>query len=72
MAEKGGTIKLITLKHTQFLEMGKDLFDLRVAEFLDKVGEENLIATHPISYQHVDMTTREIIVDYGLIVIYKE
>jgi hypothetical protein len=72
MAEKGGTIKLVTLKHTQFLEMGKDLFDLRVSEFLQGVGEENLIATHPISYQHVDMTTREIIVDYGLIVIYRE
>lgn len=72
MAEKGGKIKVITLKHTQFLEMGKDLFDLRVSEFLQEVGEENLITTHPISYQHVDMTTREIIVDYGLIVIYRE
>ena len=72
MAESGGTVKIITFKHTQFLEMGKDLFDLRVSEFLDKVGAENLIATHTISYQHVDMTTRETVIDYGLVVIYKE
>jgi hypothetical protein len=52
--------------------MGKDLFDLRVGEFLDKVGAENIIATHTVSYEHVDMTTREVVVDYGLIVIYKE
>ncbi len=72
MAETQKKIKLITLKHTQFLEMGKDLFDQRVSEFLDEIGEENLIDTHAISYEHVDMTTREIIVDYGLIVIYRE
>jgi hypothetical protein len=72
MAEKRGNVRVISLKHTQFLEMGKDLFDLRVSEILEKIGEENIIATHPMSYQHIDMTTRESVIDYGLIVVYRE
>jgi tRNA A-37 threonylcarbamoyl transferase component Bud32 len=72
MSEKKSTLKLATFKHTQFLEMGKDLFDLRVGEYLDKIGEENIISLHPISYQHIDMTTREVIVDYGVVVFYRE
>jgi hypothetical protein len=72
MAEKQGKIRVVTLKHTQFIEMGKDLFDQRVTEFLEKVGEQNIIATHAISYQHVDMVTRETVIDYGLVVIYRE
>jgi hypothetical protein len=72
MAEKKGKIKLMTLKHTQFLEMGKDLFDLRVSEILERIGEENVLGVHPISYQHVDMTTREIVVDYGVVVVYRD
>ncbi len=72
MAEKRGKLRLITLKHTQFLEMGKDLFDQRVTEFLQKIGEENITVIQPISYQHIDMTTRETVVDYGVIVVYRE
>ena len=72
MAEKRGKLRLITLKHTQFLEMGKDLFDQRVTEFLQKTGEENITVIQPISYQHIDMTTRETVVDYGVIVVYRE
>ncbi len=72
MAEKEKKIRIVTLKHTQFIEMGKDLFDQRVTEFLQRVGEENVIATHPISYQHLDMVTRETLIDYGILVIYRE
>lgn len=72
MAEKRGRLRLITLKHTQFLEVGKDLFDLRVTEFLQKIGEENIMTIQPISYQHIDMTTRETVIDYGVVVVYRE
>jgi len=72
MAEKQGKMRLITLKHTQFIEMGKDLFDQRVTEFLQRIGEENIISVHPISYQHIDMTTRETVIDYGVVVVYRE
>jgi len=65
-------IRLVSFKHTQFIEMGKDLFDFRVTEFLQKIGEENIIAVHPMSYQHIDMLTRETIIDYGVIVLYRE
>ncbi len=72
MAEKRGKVRLVTLKRTQFYEMGKDLFDLRVTEILEKIGEENLISVHPITYQHIDMATREVMQDYGVIVVYRE
>jgi len=72
MTEKRGKLRLVTLKHTQFLEMGKDLFDQRVTEFLQAIGEENIVAIQPISYQHIDMTTRETVIDYGVVVVYRE
>jgi len=72
MDAKRGRLRLITLKHTQFLEMGKDLFDQRVTEFLQKIGEENIVGVHPISYQHIDLSTRETVIDYGVIVVYRE
>ncbi len=72
MAEKRGKVRLMTLKRTQFYEMGKDLFDLRVTEILEKIGEENLISVQPITYQHIDMATREIMLDYGVIIVYRE
>jgi hypothetical protein len=72
MAEKRGKVRLVTLKRTQFYEMGKDLFDQRVTEILEKIGEENLISVQPITYQHIDMATRETVQDYGVIVVYRE
>ncbi len=72
MEEKQGKLQLVTLKHTQFLEMGKDLFDQRVTEFLQRVGEQNIVVIHPISYQHIDMSTLQVVIDYGVIVVYRE
>ncbi|NQT83928.1 hypothetical protein HQ563_12955 [bacterium] len=72
MTEERGKVKIVTLRRTQFIEMGKDLFDKRVSETLQRIGEENIIATHPVSYEHVDMTTLQTVMDYGLIVIYRE
>ncbi len=72
MAGKQGKLRLRTFKHTQFIEMGKDLFDQRVTEFLHLIGEENIVSISPISYQHIDMTTRETVIDYGVVVVYRE
>jgi hypothetical protein len=72
MEEKRGELQLVTFKHTQFLEMGKDLFDQRVTEFLQRVGEQNIVVIHPISYQHIDMSTLQVVIDYGVIVVYRE
>jgi len=72
MAEKRGKIRLVTLRRTQFFEMGKDLFDEKVSEFLENIGEENIISVQPVTYQHIDMATRETVLDYGVVIVYRE
>ena len=38
---------------------------------VNKVGETNIVAIHPITYSHQDLASRAWIDDYGLIVIYR-
>ena len=70
MADEGKKIRLRTLRRTEFVEVGKDLFDQYTSEFLNKVGKDNIISIHPISYEHIDIATKQVINDYGIIVIY--
>ena len=60
-----------TIRHSACIEAGHDKFDERVSEFLNEVGEANLIGMHTISYTHFDVGTQKILTDYGLMVIYR-
>jgi DNA-directed RNA polymerase subunit RPC12/RpoP len=64
-------IRVKTLRHTDHVEVGKDLFDDHVSQILQKIGETNIISITPISYTHMDMATRAWITDYGVMVVYR-
>ena len=53
------------------MEVGKDHFDQFVTDFLSDVGESNIISVNPINYTHVDMGSRQILTDYGVMIVYK-
>ena len=64
-------IRVRTLRHSDHVEVGKDLFDDHVSIILQKIGEPNIISISPIAYTHLDLATRQWITDYGVIVVYR-
>lgn len=64
-------IRSKTLRHSDHIEVGKDLFDEHVSQFLQKIGETNIVSISPITYTHLDMATRQWITDYGVFVVYR-
>jgi DNA-directed RNA polymerase subunit RPC12/RpoP len=59
------------IRRIDCLEVGKDHFDERVTEFLEKVGDGNIISVNTVNYSYVDMGTRQILTDYGVFILYK-
>ncbi len=64
-------IKMKTIRHGDHIEVGKDKFDEHVTEFLQKVGQENIVSITPINYSHLDVAGRNLVEDFGVMVIYK-
>jgi DNA-directed RNA polymerase subunit RPC12/RpoP len=64
-------IRLKTIRHSDCKEVGHDNFDAVVTEFLNKIGEENIVSITPINYSYVEMGTQKLITDFGLAVIYR-
>jgi len=64
-------IRVRTIRHATCIESGHDKFDERVTEFLDSVGEANLISIHTINYTHFDVGIQKIMEDYGIVVVYR-
>ncbi len=69
--ESDRKIRLKTIRHSECQEVGKDRFDETVTDFLQKIGNENIVGVHPISYSHFDVTTRQVLSDFGLMIIFK-
>lgn len=64
-------IRVKTLRHSDHIEVGKDLFDDHVSSILQKIGEQNIISITPVVYTHMDLATRQWISDYGVFVVYR-
>lgn len=60
-----------TIRHSDCKEVGHDKFDEVVTEFLNRIGEENIISITPINYSYVEMGTQKLITDFGVAVIYR-
>lgn len=65
------SVRIRSFKRTEFIEIGRDLFDQKVSEALSAIGAENIMNVLPLNYEHIDIATEKIITDYGIIVIYK-
>ena len=64
-------IKVRTIRHSDNVEVGKDLFDEHVTQFLQKIGETNIISITTLAYSHLDLATRAWVTDYGVLVVYR-
>jgi hypothetical protein len=64
-------LRIRSIRRTDCVEVGKDLFDQRVSEFLAQVGEPNIVSISPLVYTHMDMATRQLMSDYGVLIVYK-
>ncbi len=64
-------IRIHTIRRAACVESGHDMFDEKVTIFLNEVGESNLVGVHPISYEIFDVGTQKVMVDYGLVVVYR-
>ena len=72
-AQRSGdkTLRVKCIKRTDCVEVGKDHFDEVVSKFLAEAGEPNIVSINTISYTHVDMGSRQILTDYGVMIVYK-
>lgn len=59
------------IKRTDCVEVGKDHFDEVVSKVLAEIGEANVISINTLAYTHVDMGSRQILTDYGVMIVYK-
>ena len=65
------TLKIRCIRHSDCVEVGKDRFEEMVSEFLNRVGEENVNNISVFNYQHLDLATRQMVTDYGILVVYR-
>lgn len=70
---KGGDkkIRIHTMRRAQCIESGHDKFDEKVSAYLNEVGEANIVGIHPISYEIFDVGTQKVMVDYGVIIVFR-
>lgn len=64
-------LRVKTIRHSDHVEVGKDVFDDNVSKFLQQVGETNVVSITPIVYTHMELASRQWITDYGVMVVYK-
>jgi len=64
-------MKVRTIRHSDCKEVGKDLFDAKVSEALNELGDGNIISITPINYSYVDMGTQKLLTDFGVMIVYR-
>lgn len=64
-------IRIRTIRHAQCIETGHDKFDERITEFLNQIGEANIISIHVLNYEHFDVGLQKILVDFGVMFVFR-
>lgn len=64
-------IRIKTIRRADCKELDRDNFDETVSAFLQKVGQDHIIAMHPVNYSTVDNVSQKLIDDYGLLIIFR-
>ena len=64
-------VRVKSFKRTEFIEIGRDMFDEKVSEALSAIGAENIISVMPLTYEHIDIASEKVVADYGLIAVYR-
>ena len=64
-------IRVRAIRHSDCIEVGHDRFEEIVAQFLDKVGETNIVNMSVFNYTHMDIGSQRLMTEYGLMIIYR-
>lgn len=64
-------MRVKTLRHSDCKEVGKDKFDESVSDFLNNIGDQNIVSINPINYSYLDIVSQKILTDFGVMVIYR-
>jgi len=64
-------LRIKSFKRGDCQEVGHDHFDEVVSEFLDKVGHAHIVSISPITYSYIDSGTRQVMNDYGVVIVFK-
>ncbi len=70
-AREGIKVRIKTIRHTDCVEVGRDRFDEIVTQFLEKVGESNIVSINTVNYSHLDIGTQKLLTDFGVMIVYK-
>src|ERR1041385_1092975 len=54
-AEGDKKLRVKCIRRTDCVEVGKDRFDDIVSEYLQKIGESNIVSITPLTYTHMDL-----------------
>jgi len=72
VAAKGDKqMRIKTIRHTDCIEVGRDRFDEIVTEFLQKVGEDQVISITGLTYTHLDIVSQKLLTDYAVMIVYR-
>jgi len=69
--ESDKVLRIKTFRHHDCFEVGRDRFDEIVTDFLNKVGQENIVNIQTINYTYLDIGSQKLITDFGVLIIYK-
>ena len=64
-------MRVKTIRHTDCIEVGHDKFDEFVTNFLQKIGEINVVSITPLAYTHIDIGSQKLLTDYAVMIVYK-
>jgi DNA-directed RNA polymerase subunit RPC12/RpoP len=64
-------VRVRTMRHSDCVEVGKDHFDEKVTAVLQKIGEANIISLNTVNYTHLDLASRQLVSDYGVLIVYR-
>ncbi len=64
-------LRIKCIRRTDCVEVGHDHFEQVVSDFLGKVGDQNVVSVNTFNYTNIDMGTRQLINEYGVLIVYK-
>jgi len=67
----GKRMHIKIFRHSDCVEVGRDLYEEMVSDFLNQVGEANIISINSLNYTHIDIGSQRLLTDYALQVIYR-
>jgi len=69
--ESDKKLRVRTIRRSDCQEVGRDHFDEKVSEFLEQVGQTNIVSISAVNYSHPDAGGHNIVMDYGVMVVFK-